>query len=395
MSFNIRLFPTYMTLIRLDFWMPVFFLYFLTLFDLNRVLQLEAIYYAAVVLLEVPSGYVSDRFGRKITLVIASIAGAFSGLIFATNNTFGWFVAAQILYAVFMAFNSGSDTSLLYDSLKSEGREKEILAIEADAHSKAFFFGAIASVVAGLAAYYGGFRAAYFLSGIAYSAAALIVCRFTEPPQTGKAPESNFFDQIGTCFAALRNQALLWVFLYYVGRTIFEHIPYEFFQPYVKTIVPPAWLAIISGTHLAVTKLFSSAMANKAKKIVERWGTTAVLLFTNTVITALILIMGLWFHPIVLVLLLARNVAHGLGESVMNAAIHPRIDSGIRATYLSLQSLAGRLSFAGTLALIALFSGDDSEPRILSKILLTMGAFSIAWVIGLKMAIPKELEDTN
>lgn len=38
---------------------------------MSRVLRLEAIYYIAVVFLEVPSGYFSDRFGRRQTLLIA------------------------------------------------------------------------------------------------------------------------------------------------------------------------------------------------------------------------------------------------------------------------------------------------------------------------------------
>jgi MFS family permease len=38
---------------------------------MSRVLRLEAIYYIAVVILEVPSGYFSDRFGRRQTLLIA------------------------------------------------------------------------------------------------------------------------------------------------------------------------------------------------------------------------------------------------------------------------------------------------------------------------------------
>ncbi|PCI35972.1 MAG: MFS transporter, partial [Elusimicrobia bacterium] len=78
---NLRLFPIYLVLIRLDFWLPVFFLYFNSLFSFQHVLALEAIYYAAVVLLEIPSGYYSDRVGRKRALLTAAAAGAISGVI--------------------------------------------------------------------------------------------------------------------------------------------------------------------------------------------------------------------------------------------------------------------------------------------------------------------------
>jgi MFS family permease len=393
-SFNILRFPTYLVLIRLDFWMPIFFLFFLQRFPLEKALQLEAIYYAAVVLLEVPSGYFSDRFGRKLTLIASSTAGAFSGMIFATCQSFEAFAAAQVLYAVFMSFNSGSDTSLLYDSLKAEGREKEMLEIEANAHSKAFFFGAIASAVAGIAAYYGGYRAVYALSGLAYAAAALLLCRFTEPPITGKAPEKTMLAQIGVCVGAMRERVLLWIFVFYVGRTIFEHIPYEFFQPYLSFIVSHKWIAVASGFHLALTKFVSSYVAKRAAKAAGRWGTAKVLLFVNGATTGMILLMGLWVHWIVVVLLLGRQIAHSLGQTVMNAAIHPRIESGMRATYLSLQSLTGRLAFSVTLASLSWWAGEgaDAEPQTLSKMLLAMAVFGAAWFAGLFWTVPSELD---
>ncbi|PIP84549.1 MAG: hypothetical protein CO113_01470 [Elusimicrobia bacterium CG_4_9_14_3_um_filter_62_55] len=392
-SFNIRYFRAYLVLIRLDFWMPVFFLYFARMFSLDRVLALEAIYYAAVVLFEVPSGYFSDRFGRKLTLVTAAIAGAFSGMVFATCSTFAAFAGAQVLYAVFMAFNSGSDTSLLYDSLKAEGREAEMLDVEADAHSKSFFFGALAAICAGTAAYFGGFRTVYFISGATYAGAALLACRFTEPPMTGQPPEKTMLAQLGVCVRAMRERALLWIFAFYVGRTVFEHIPYEFFQPYLSFVVPHQWIALAAGAHLALTKFVSAYIATRASRAAARWGTARVLLFVNGVVTALILLMGLWVHWIVVVLLLGRQVAHGLGETVMNAAIHPRIGSRIRATYLSLQSLAGRLAFSASLGALSWWAGPgaDTAPQVLSKMLLAMGAFGAAWLAALAWTSPAEL----
>jgi len=47
--------------------LTIFFLFFKAHLEIKIVLLLEAIYYISVVLLEVPSGYFSDRIGRKIT----------------------------------------------------------------------------------------------------------------------------------------------------------------------------------------------------------------------------------------------------------------------------------------------------------------------------------------
>lgn len=59
-------------------WMPVFFLYLNQYVSVADVLLLEAIYYLAVVMVEVPSGYFSDVVGRRPTLLgsqLLAVAG--------------------------------------------------------------------------------------------------------------------------------------------------------------------------------------------------------------------------------------------------------------------------------------------------------------------------------
>ena len=48
----------------------------------------------------------------------------------------------------------------------------------------------------------------------------------------------------------------------------------------------------------------------------------------------------------------------------LNAAVAPALPSERRATYLSIQSFAGRLAFAGTLAWFATMAGGDDWSSI-------------------------------
>ena len=70
MSRNARPYPWYALTSNAYFWTPMFVLYFLEHMSLADVLRLEAIDDIAVVVLEVPSGYFSDRIGRQPTLLI-------------------------------------------------------------------------------------------------------------------------------------------------------------------------------------------------------------------------------------------------------------------------------------------------------------------------------------
>ena len=122
---NVRLYPLYQGLLNSYFWLPVFFLYFSEKLSLGQVLRLEAIYYATVVLLEVPSGYFSDTVGRRRTLILSSAALATSYALFFLGSTFAFFAVAQVFLAAGLAFNSGTDTALHFDSLSAIGRASE------------------------------------------------------------------------------------------------------------------------------------------------------------------------------------------------------------------------------------------------------------------------------
>ena len=80
-------YPRYAFLSDAYFWLPIFFLYFSKQLTFDEVLLVEMIYYLGVYVMEVPSGWFSDRFGRKITLLLAAIILAIAyGMIFLGSS---------------------------------------------------------------------------------------------------------------------------------------------------------------------------------------------------------------------------------------------------------------------------------------------------------------------
>ena len=66
-------------------------------------------------------------------------------------------------------------------------------------------------------------------------------------------------------------------------------------------------------------------------------------------------------------------------KPVIVSLVHPRLTGGVRATYLSVQSLAGRLSFSVTLVLASLTVSNMEELSMegLSGILLAYAACTV------------------
>ncbi len=108
-------------------WIPVWVV-FLTLqngFSLTQVTFVEGLFLIGVVLLEVPTGAVADRFGRPVSLASGAACLAVAVLIFAFATSFPLLLTSFLLWSLAATLMSGADMALLYDTLKAGGREAD------------------------------------------------------------------------------------------------------------------------------------------------------------------------------------------------------------------------------------------------------------------------------
>jgi len=367
---NVRLYPLHQTLFHAYFWLPVFFLYFSDLLSLGRVLQLEAIYYVTVVVLEVPSGYFSDVMGRRRTLLVACVALIAAYLLFFIGRSFAVFAAAQVCLAAGLAFNSGTDTALHFDSLNALGRSGEYGDREANAHRLALVSGAVAALAGGLAATV-QLRIAYGLSLLAAVGALVIVWLMAEPPrqEPAGAPTRGFVGQLGACVGSLRDRTLAWLLGFAVLMIVINHVPYELYQPYLDLLLtkrgvelPGLGTPLVTGVVTALTMLIAAWATARSIRLRDRIGLAPALLLTTTIQIVIMTGMGILLHEVVLILILLRSVPSAVMQPPLRAAITPRLPQSLRATYLSMQSLLGRLAFAGTLWLLSTGTVQDAAP---------------------------------
>lgn len=367
MQRNIDLYPRYYVLTSVTAWLPIFFLYFSQHVTLAQVLQLEALYYIAVVFLEVPSGYFSDRVGRRPTLLISAVAFVLAYVIFIAVAFVGdlafWLLAlGEVLLAVGFAFKSGTDTSLLYDSLASLGRADEYGDREAQAERNSLVVSSVAILAGGLVSMV-ALPWAYVISLVGAVGAVATAFRFTEPIVEAAPGNSGAVAQLRLTGRYLQHPMLRWIFAFVVLMTIINHIPYEFYQPYLDLLGGELALAdsatpLAAALVMGLSTFIGSLAAGRSMWLNNRIGTAYTLMLATVVQTTLIIVMGITLHPLVVPFILLRTIPYGLMRAPMNAAIAPQIAQRQRATYLSMQSLAGRLAFSATLFLLSLIAGD-------------------------------------
>jgi predicted MFS family arabinose efflux permease len=358
---------------------------------MSRVLRLEAIYYIAVVILEVPSGYFSDRsdrFGRRPTLLIACGALLVAYTLFYFGSSFGSFALAQIFLAGGLAFNSGTDTSLHYDSLAEVGLEHTYGAREAKVMQRSILAGGLAAVMGGAIGIF-ELRYAYLLSGCMAFAALVTVLRMGEPEVHMKTllPEKPI-NQFKACFRLLRHPLLAWIFAFYVLMTVLNHIPYEFYQPYLALLLHQmtaitSGASLSTGIHAGLAMLIAAVFAGYSDRLCNRIGLKRLFLGLIAFQTLTIFAMGFTLHVLIIGLVLFRTVPRAVMTAPMNAAIAPLVGSAQRATFLSIQSLAGRLAISGFLFALSMLT-VDSEPtgwNALSTKLQVSGAVGLTGLI--------------
>ena len=84
--------------------------------SMGEVFKLQALYALMVILLEIPSGYLSDIFGRKLILVISGVLHGIGFSLYPFADSFFILVIIQLINAIAMSLMSGTDISLLYDT---------------------------------------------------------------------------------------------------------------------------------------------------------------------------------------------------------------------------------------------------------------------------------------
>jgi len=385
---NVRLYPRYAGLFNGLFWLPVFFLYFLQRLPLQEVLLMESLYYGAVVLLEVPSGYVSDVLGRRAVLLMGALSLVLAYGTFCLGTSFSALAVAQALLAVGVAFNSGSDTSFHYDSLTGLGRREEFAAREAVVARVSLVSGAVAALVGGVVGAF-DLRLAYALSLVGAVLMVLHVIAFVEPAPQRPDTARGFVHHLGACMGHLRNSSLRWLTLFAVLMTVLNHVPYELYQPYLRlvgkgSVLTDTGVPAVAGVHVFLTMLVGAWAAHRSVRLRDRIGLARTLLLCALVQVMIIAAIGAVLSLPVVGLVLLRGVPRGLMTAPLSAAVAPLVGDSTRATFLSLQSLAGRLAFSGVLFALASFLPDGGAVDWPSVALMAR-ASTVLGVVGIVM----------
>lgn len=381
---NLRLLFAYWFLQDFQLWIPVWIV-FLTIeqgFSLTQVTVAEGFFLVGVLVLEVPTGAIADRYGRRISMGLGAALLAGAVLVFAFTTSFAVLLGSFMLWSVAQALMSGADNALLFDTLKAAGREASYERLAGRGLAARWGGAGLATLLGGPVAALVDVRLTIFLGAATCIAAAFTAFSLWEPPRVGEdAPKESYFGGIreafreawivvdvrilillaGTAFAALEAVHYM-VQPFLIDRDIKVGVMFSLLQ--VPLLVAGLLGALLAGrvvTSASSTRLFVLAPV----------GGAACYAF-------MAVMPGLWaFAAFPLVIALG-----GCVEPIAAGYVNRRIGSERRATVLSIQSMARSL----VLAVFAPLLGFAFDRWGLSEALVISGA--LAFVSGLAFGIP-------
>jgi len=121
-------------------------------------------------LLEIPSGLISDSYGRKHSLLLALLLYILSFLCFYFSDKFYLLLIAMCTFGIGDAFRSGTHKGLIIDYLRIQGWENEKINYYGHTRSWSQIGSALSALIAGVLVFYSGsYKDIFLLTIIPYS----------------------------------------------------------------------------------------------------------------------------------------------------------------------------------------------------------------------------------
>lgn len=310
--------------------------------NMKDIFLLKSVYSIGIVVFEIPSGYLADVWGRKKTLIAGSILCAVGFMIYCFNHVMAGFFVAELILGIGQSFVSGSDSALLYDTLKFRQREKDYVREEGILNSIGNFSEAFAGIIGGLLATI-SLQTPYYVQVFIAASAIPASLTLVEPPVEGKKLPNlrDILHIVYETFFGSRKLRTALLFSSLIGAATLTFA--WFVQPFFQKIGLPLALFGVMWTLLNLTAGFSSIYAYKINtKFSER--TTYVLVLLS--VCVLYLVSGMTICMGGIAILFLFYLIRGASNPIMKDYIHQNTSSEVRATVLSLRDMTIRIFFA-------------------------------------------------
>ena len=338
----------------------------------NDVMKLQAIHAFSMVLFEIPSGYFSDKIGRKNTLIIGCILGFIGFSCFTQSSLFWHFMIANMFIGLVDSFISGTDSAMLYDTLFELGKESDYLKFEGRTISLGSLAEAVAAIIGGLIAMEYELRATYYAQAFLSFVAVLTAFSLVEPQKYKENTVPSIKNTLNVMFYSLfKHKILSWCIILSSIIGVATLLMAWFAQHYFTYL----GIAVKYNLYIwAALNIMVAVVSWYAWKIEHNWGKKQTLFLISFGVGALFMVMAPFQHWLAIILLFLFYGLRGLATPVLRDYIQRSCPAELRATIMSIRSFIIRISFI----LFSLFMGWMVQNSTITITLLGCGFIVIS-----------------
>lgn len=307
-----------------------------------EIMIVQALFGLSLAVFEFPSGYLADRIGYRMSLILASALSIGGWGLYSLAQGFASVALAEIALGVSLSLVSGTNSAMLYESLANRGREGDF----GRWFGRARFFGQLAE---GSSALFAGILFAYwirlpFVLMVGVWIVNLSIAFLLVEPRFSRHTVDRPIEHVRSLIAFVMRDAPRLRALFAVGVVfgLATFVPVWLIALYARDSgVPVSWLGPIWAAANYVVA-FGSIISDRMNRV---FGLHALLLISAGLIGFGYFGLGinhLWWG---FVFYFAFCMSRGLFSPVLAHAEQSEIPSGDRASLVSLRSLLFRSAF--------------------------------------------------
>ncbi|MCC6953058.1 MAG: MFS transporter [Deltaproteobacteria bacterium] len=323
---------------------------------MSEVMWLQAIFATTLALSETPSGYIADVLQRRTSVIISSVCFFSGGLLYLLADSFAMFVAVEVALAFGCAFMSGADSALLTESVRQLGGDRmEELRWRSKVITSGFRGGAVMLCLGGLLNWVDP-RYPIWAEIVGYGLLVLAASSLREPLRVKKVRTASHlreFLSVGR-YALIDNGQIRWVLLASGMCLTLDFTGLWLYQPLFEQSGLEPWFY---GPLFAVFALVAAQGSKWAHRIGQRSDSFRVLVLPLALSTFTMLILGLSESNTAWLALFVLQLGRGTREVFSEQLLNAEVETGYRATVLSLQSMTARFPYAIALSIVGTWMG--------------------------------------
>lgn len=343
--------------------------------SLATIVMIGLIAQAGKLVFEIPSSVLADRWHRRNTLIVATILMMVASALLplATNALeYGLFV---VLWTVYYAFKSGTDTAFIFDSLKSLGAENQFQRILARYHSWEYAGLVVSGVIAGWIVSVTNLQVPYWLTILPLTIGVIALWRLPEVRIVEQGERGKWWNHTLHAWHDIQKNALVWIVVLCAMLLALQLIWYEYYQIYGLVVhTPQLWFGILLA--ILCSGLIVGAEITRRVRTTKQMVGLFWLVIAATHIVGLLVAQFAFYLVVLFVAMVAMQVLY------LNfiTAINQGVGSTRRATVISLAGSASQLLFLGLAILFRVVTdsrGVQAAFLTASVPLLVLGSIDI------------------